>query len=144
MISLRALVDLVTRRAWTPRDLGRAGEKAAARFYRWRGYTIAARNVRWRDGEIDLVARRGRKIVFVEVKTRQQTGSGHPYEAVDREKQLQIVHLAQRFLFTGKLTDLKVHFDVMSILWDGRRFRIQRFEDAFAPMGSAGRPWKWE
>lgn len=143
MMSLRALADWMIRRRWAPRDLGNAGEDAAARYYRWRGYTIQARNLRLRDGEIDLVARRGRKIVFVEVKTRQQIGFGQPYEAVDRDKQLQIVHLAERFLATSKLEDLEIHFDVMSILWDGRRFRIQRFEDAFTPMGRAGKPWRW-
>lgn len=143
MRSLRALAEWVTRRRWTPRDLGSAGENAAARYYRWRGYSIQARNLRSREGEIDLVARRGRKIIFVEVKTRQQIGSGQPYEAVDRDKQLQIVHLAQRFLSTSRLKDLEIHFDVMSILWDGRRFRIQRFEDAFVPMGTPGRPWTW-
>ena len=143
MMSLRALAEWVTGRRWKPRDLGSAGEKAAARYYRWRGYSIQARNLRERDGEIDLVARRGRRIVFVEVKTRQQTGSGQPWEAVDRDKQLQIVRLAERFLLTSRLQDLEIHFDVMSILWDGRRFRIQRFEDAFTPVGKPGKPWRW-
>jgi len=143
MISLRALTGWFAKRRWTARDLGNAGEDAAVRYYRWRGYSILERNLRSRDGEIDLVLRRGRRIVFVEVKTRQQTGTGQPYEAVDRNKQLQIVHLAQRFLVTSNLEDLEVHFDVMSILWDGRRFRVQRFEDAFTPIGSPGKPWRW-
>lgn len=143
MMSLRDLTSWMKKRRLTARDLGNAGENAAARYYRWRGYSILERNLRSRDGEIDLVVRRGRKIVFVEVKTRQQVGTGQPYEAVDRDKQLQIVHLAQRFLSNSRLPDLEVHFDVVSILWDGRRFRIQRFEDAFMPMGRPGKPWRW-
>ena len=53
------------------RQLGQRGERRAAWFYRIRGYRIVARNVHLRGGEIDLVARRGRTLVFVEVKARQ-------------------------------------------------------------------------
>src|SRR5438067_8320498 len=71
-------------RAVQAKDLGRRGERRAAWFYRLRGYWIVARNERLRRGEIDLVVRRGKVLVFVEVKTRQSLTAGEGYEAVDR------------------------------------------------------------
>ena len=70
------------------RELGRRGERRAAWFYRLRGYSIVARNVRLRNGEIDLIVRRRRVLAFVEVKARQSLAAGEGYEAVDRVKQL--------------------------------------------------------
>ena len=60
--------------------LGPLGERRAAWFYRLRGYTIVARNVRFRRGEIDLIVRRGRTLAFVEVKTRQSLTAGAGYD----------------------------------------------------------------
>ena len=54
--------------------LGRRGEEAAVRLLLAKGYTILARNWRVRSGELDIVARDGRTLVFVEVKTRRRSG----------------------------------------------------------------------
>ena len=51
-------------------ELGRIGERCAEWYYRLHGYRILARNFRVRGGELDLVARRGKTVVFAEVKTR--------------------------------------------------------------------------
>src|SRR5205823_3968099 len=72
------------------RELGRRGERRAAWFYRLRGYRIVARNVRSRDGEIDLVVRRGRMLVIAEVKARQSTAAGEGFDAVDRRTREQL------------------------------------------------------
>ena len=71
------------------RILGQRGERRAAWFYRLRGYRIVARNVRLRGGEIDLVVRRGRTLVFAEVKARQSLTAGYGVDAVDRRKKAQ-------------------------------------------------------
>ncbi|HUO85538.1 MAG TPA: YraN family protein [Thermoanaerobaculia bacterium] len=125
-----------------PAELGRAGEARAARFFRLRGWRIVQRNLRTRDGEIDLVLRRGSRVVFVEVKTRQQTGMGEPHEAVDRRKQLRIIRMAERYLHQEKLRDLRVSFDVVSLFWTGRRFRLIHFPDAFIPVSDPLFPWR--
>ena len=112
------------------RELGRRGERRAAWFYRLRGFRILAHNLRFRRGEIDLVVRRGRLLVFVEVKTRQSMAAGEGYEAVDREKQKQVATLAEQYLAKQPHRG-EVRFDVMSLFWTGRRFVVTHFADAF-------------
>jgi putative endonuclease len=122
--------------------LGARGERRAAWFYRLRGFSIVARNVRFRGGEIDLVARRGKLLVFAEVKTRQSLGAGEGYEAVDRDKQLQLVRLAGEYLAKNR-HDGEVRYDVLSLYWTGLRFVLRHFPDAFQPVSDPRRPWKW-
>jgi putative endonuclease len=109
-----------------PRLLGRLGERRAAWFYRLRGYRIVARNVRSAAGELDLVVRRGRTIVIVEVKTRQSLSAGAGYEAVDARKCEQLFRLGERYAGDGEL-----RYDVLSLYWTGRRFVVTQFADAF-------------
>jgi putative endonuclease len=98
--------------------LGRRGEELAARWYRTQGYEIVARNWRaGRDGELDLVARRGREVlVFCEVKTRSSTAFGVPAEAVGRAKQARIRRLAARFLADNGVRAREIRFDVACVL----------------------------
>ena len=76
------------------RALGTSGEDAVARWYEREGYEILDRNWRVREGEIDLVVRRGTTVVFCEVKTRRGTGFGFPAEAVTVAKQRRLRGLA--------------------------------------------------
>ena len=124
------------------KDLGRRGERRAAWFYRLRGYWIVARNERLRRGEIDLVVRRGKVLVFVEVKTRQSLTAGEGYEAVDRAKQLQLVRLAGEYLAKHRHRG-EIRYDVLSLFWTGMRFVIRHFPDAFRPVSDPRRPWRW-
>ena len=80
------------------RAFGQAGEEQAAAWYRARGYEVIDRNWRCRDGELDLVARRGRTLVFVEVKARRTDRFGIPAEAVTPTKQRRLRALARRYL----------------------------------------------
>src|SRR5256885_16700467 len=80
------------------RALGASGEQAVAEWYCARGYELVARNWRCREGELDLVLRRGRVFVFCEVKARTSTMFGAPVEAVTRTKQMRLRHLAARWL----------------------------------------------
>jgi putative endonuclease len=124
------------------RKLGALGERRAAWFYRLRGYTIVGRNVRLRAGEIDLVVRRGNTLAFVEVKTRQSLAAGEGFESVDRGKQLQLVRLAEEYLARHPHAG-EVRHDVLSLFWNGWRFIVSRFCDAFQPTSDARRPWRW-
>src|SRR6185437_15717765 len=75
--------------------LGRKGEDLAHRYLRYAGYRVVARNYRpGQDSEIDIVARDGGKLVFVEVKTRTSADFGSPDRAIDREKQRHILRAA--------------------------------------------------
>ena len=99
------------------RALGASGEQAAADWYQQNGYEIVARNWRCRDGELDLVVRRGRTFVFCEVKSRTSVAFGAPVEAVTRTKQTRLRHLAARWLADhAGVRAMEIRFDVASVL----------------------------
>ncbi|MCB0976558.1 MAG: YraN family protein [Acidimicrobiales bacterium] len=98
--------------------LGSRGEDRAAAWYRSNGYEILDRNWRCRDGELDLVCRRGGTLVFSEVKTRSSLAYGHPAEAVTPNKQRKVRQVARRWL--GEREDSwrpeEIRFDVVAVL----------------------------
>ena len=79
-------------------ELGRAGEIRAADYLGVHGYDILDRNWRCRQGEIDLVARRGTELAIVEVKTRRSLAFGHPFEAIDARKRARLWRLAHAWI----------------------------------------------
>ena len=97
-------------------ELAAQGEEAVAGWYRSSGYDVVARNWRCRQGELDLVARRGDLIVFCEVKTRMLTVFGALVEAVTRAKQVCLCWLVGWFLELGLEHVWLVRFDVASVL----------------------------
>ena len=121
--------------------LGRAGERRAAWFYRLRGYRIVDRNVRLAAGEIDLVVRRGRTLAIVEVKTRQSLAAGEGFAAVDRTKRERMIRLAGEYV--ARHRGVQIRYDVVSLFWNGRRFVVSHYPDAFRPVADAREPWKW-
>lgn len=123
-------------------ELGRRGEARAAWYYRLRGYRILERNLRLGRGEIDLVVQRGRQVAIVEVKTRQQVRAGEGFEAVDGGKQQRLAALADRYLAGRKFEGCEIRFDVVSLLWTGRRFRLTCFRDAFRCQADPRMPWR--
>lgn len=113
--------------------LGDRGERAAARFLRRQGYRILARSYRCQFGEVDLIAKDGRQIVFVEVKTRSSTQCGQPFEAVDRNKQKKLTRLALFWLKAHRRLHEGARFDVVSLIWqaDATEPEIVHFRNAF-------------
>ncbi len=96
--------------------LGADGEATAAAWYEARGYQVLHRNWRCREGELDLVVRRGRELVFVEVKTRRTDRFGIPAEAITPTKQRRLRALASRYLAATEARAASLRFDVVSIL----------------------------
>lgn len=94
---------------------GREGEEAAAAFLRTRGYRILERNLRFRAGELDLVAEEGGFLVFVEVKTRTGSTFGSAAEAVTAEKQRRLVRLAGLYLARLGGHPPPCRFDVVTV-----------------------------
>jgi putative endonuclease len=108
------------RRPNVRQEVGAAGEEAVARWYSEAGYAVLSRNWRVREGEIDLVARRDRTIVFCEVKTRRSDAFGTPAEAVTPRKQARLRKLAVRWLTDNGARADVLRFDVAEVLPDGR------------------------
>ena len=115
--------------------LGADGEARAARFLERKGYRILARNLRIDGVEVDLIARRGRTVIFVEVKTRRSLRFGAPETAVDGAKQARIVHAARAWLREAPRRTPRVRFDVISCHVSGPRdaadWQIVHLESAF-------------
>ncbi len=99
---------------------GRAAERRVAWDYRLRGYQILARNVRAGGVELDLIVRRGRRLVFVEVKAREGPGYGDPLEAVDARKRARLRRGAAAWLAANPAAGgLRTAFEVVAVRRDG-------------------------
>ena len=118
MISLvwRA-ADRLRRRRYSA-DHGRIGEDLAHRYLRDRGCTIVARNYRppAGAGEIDLVAWEGKRLVFVEVKTRSSDEFGAPEGAVDAGKQARVLRAAADYARRVNVPLEEARFDIVSVI----------------------------
>lgn len=115
-----------------PRDtLGDRGENLAAKHLRDLGYKILLRNYRCGAGEIDIIARDGNTLVFVEVKTR-TNDDPMPEDQVNSVKQHQLTKAAKVYLARYGTPQPPARFDVVAIIWpDGRDPRIRHTPDAF-------------
>lgn len=121
--------------------LGRRGETLAAWLYRLQGFRVIGRNVIEGGIEIDLIARRGRRIAFVEVKTRSSEIGGEPWEAVDQRQRERLFRAAERFLTrTGET--LTARYDVVAIVWSGLIPSVRIYRDAYMFVSDPERPWK--
>ncbi|MBU0595747.1 YraN family protein [Candidatus Bipolaricaulota bacterium] len=103
-----------------------AAEERACELLRSEGFEIVARNWRCRSGEIDVIARDGPVLAFIEVKARRSAAYGGPEGAVHRAKQRRIIAAARSFLSTAGC-ELPIRFDVVTFV--GRRSQLYR--DAF-------------
>ena len=100
----------------TTREAGDRGEAMAAEYLRENGYEILASQFRCRFGEIDLIARDGAYLVFIEVKYRSSLKDGDSLEAVNRRKQRKIIRVAEYYLcMHQEKADLPCRFDVIGI-----------------------------
>jgi putative endonuclease len=110
---------------------GRAGEQLAAGHLERNGCTILDRNWRCAEGEIDLVVRRGRQLIFCEVKARRSLRWGAPSEAVSWRKQARLRHLAGRWMREHRVRAAEIRFDVVSIVACGGRVELEHIRGAF-------------
>lgn len=121
-------------------DLGRLGEKLAARALKRAGMKILARNYRCPSGEVDLIAldRSTRRqsgaetIVFVEVKTRSSDRYTGPEAAVDHDKQRRLENAARYYVARRHAEDFVIRFDIIAIVApDGQTPKLRHIRDAF-------------
>jgi putative endonuclease len=117
-------------------DIGEYGEELACRELERRGYAILARRYRTRRGEIDIVAKDGDALVFVEVKTRSDTRFGGPLAAITSDKQRRLTRMALDYLSRHGTGGEPCRFDVVSILpgRDGLP-RVEVITNAFVSTG---------
>jgi len=124
--------DRPTPRPGGNKPLGDRGEQLAAGFLAERGWTVLHRNYRIGHREIDLVAKRGEVVAFVEVKTRGGLGYGHPLEAITRKKRREIQQVAAAWIEAHGTPAYTYRFDAVAILLPaGGEPVIEHVEDAW-------------
>ncbi len=106
--------------------LGEFGEEQALKFLKEQGYQIITRNYRWRGGEIDIVARDGDHLAFIEVKTRTDEWFSPAEEALTPGKRERLIRTARHYLARYR-PRVDLRFDVVTIVGG----EVQIYKDAF-------------
>lgn len=106
-------------------ETGKIGEEEAVKFLKKNKYKIIERNFRTKFGEIDIIAKKGKEIFFIEVKTRKTISFGYPEEAVDERKLNKIKKVALYYIQKNKIRN-PFKFEIISILIkdDRKEFKI--------------------
>jgi putative endonuclease len=119
--------------AWSIYEVGAFGETVACAWLRAHGIKVLYRNYRApQGGEVDIVARKGKLLLFIEVKTRRAGGIGRGLDSVNREKQLLIERGANSWLKLLKTRRIPWRFDVIEVvLTEGERPQVNLVENVF-------------
>jgi putative endonuclease len=120
---------------------GQAGENTAVEFLVGNGMEIVERNFRCPPGEIDIVAKDGRVLVFVEVRTRQSKGFGTPEESITALKRTRLIRAAQWYLKKHNLYNSSARFDVVTIRWNGENIKDLNNPENLNNLGSPQINW---
>lgn len=113
-------------------SLGRKGEELAAAYLRKTGFRIRHTNWTYGRKEIDIIAENDEFIVFVEVKTRNESFYTTPASAVNSDKQKSIIYAAEAYLRKYNI-DRESRFDVITVVTDGENSELDHIENAFYP-----------
>lgn len=113
-------------------EFGKLGEELAVNYLTGKGYKILERNWYNIHKEIDIIARDGKFLVIVEVKTRQTDEYGDPDIAVTKQKQKYLISAANSYIFRNHL-EMETRFDIVSIIFRDGEPIIEHIEDAFLP-----------
>lgn len=112
------------------RKIGAEQEELAEQYLIKQGYHILQKNFYSRFGEIDIIAKKDKYLVFIEVKYRKDEKMGFPEEAIDMRKQNNIIQMARFYMFQKKISEnTPCRFDVVCILGE----KIRLLENAFSP-----------
>ncbi len=112
-------------------ETGKEGEDKASEFLAGKGYEIMARNYRHRHAEIDIIAKKAKMLIFVEVKTRRNLSYGFPEDFVDYAKTRLIMKAAENYIFEIDWQQ-DIRFDIVSVIINQNETRIKHIEDAFS------------
>ncbi len=126
---------------------GHAAEESAVKLLLSKGYKIIARNVRYKAGELDIVAKDGDALCFVEVRSRQNQKHSNPKSSVRNDKQTKLIRAAMLYLqknFRGARPPCR--FDVIGVTGYGPGQQLELIKHAFelkiSPRRSSGNPWQ--
>ena len=112
-------------------DLGKLGEELAFKKIKRIGYKCLARNYRCPLGEVDLIAKDGDTLVFIEIKTRKGKSIGYAKEAVDGRKRRQLSKVALTYIKANDCWHMRSRFDVVAINFNNNEREIEIIKNAF-------------
>jgi putative endonuclease len=107
-------------------EKGYLAEQKALAFLESKGYTLVRQNYRHKKGEIDLIVRKNKLLVFVEVRFRSSTEFGFPEQTISEKKKKLLLQTAEQFIIENNWQD-NIRFDIIALSDDD----LQHFEDAF-------------
>ncbi len=118
------------------KEFGFTGEQHAATYLLSKGYELIEQNASSRWGEIDLIMKKGDRIVFVEVKSRRDDRKGKPYEAVTYGKLKHLARSMKYYILMNKLEKSKFQLDVVGIIlsYSGSVIDLRHYENVAAPL----------
>ena len=109
-------------------EIGKIGENLASKYLEAAGYTIMERNFLARQGEIDIIAKDKKELVFIEVKTRTNDVYGKPVEAVNMQKQKHLLNTIKYYLYSKHLEDELVRIDVIEVYFNNNTYKINHIK----------------
>ncbi|MFO0813640.1 MAG: YraN family protein [Gemmatales bacterium] len=122
---------------WWRRWFGQRSERAAERYLRKKGHRVLTRNWSGPLGELDLVTRHGKTLVFVEVRSTSHEEGQSARDSVDTQKQQRLSRLAVSFMKRYRVQEVAARFDVVILAWPAgaKEPVIEHFENAFPVLG---------
>lgn len=118
----------ISYRMYNKRSIGNEYENKAVQYLKNNGYSIIERNFYSKQGEIDIIAKEGEYLVFVEVKYRSSMDKGHPVDAVNFLKKNRIIKTAKYYMYKKQISEYQaIRFDVIALLGDD----VKLIKDAF-------------
>jgi putative endonuclease len=117
------------------KQIGNKGESLAEDYIKRKGYEVIHRNYRCKLGEIDIIAKDGDTIVFIEVRTKQNENFGSPQDSVTSTKISKISKTALSFIQEKNLSGYSYRFDFIAITFSQGKPNIEHIENAFMPSG---------
>jgi len=110
--------------------LGRMGEEIAKNYLIKNNYNVLDTNFKFRNGEIDIIAKQNNVLVFFEVKTRKNKNYGDPEFSITRKKHSALYRTAEYYLYKNKIEDIDCRIDVITILFDNSNsFKLNHYEN---------------
>ncbi len=110
-------------------QVGKKAEELAVKFLRKNRYKILERNFATKTGEIDIICRKGRVIVFVEVRGSSCPDSFSPEESVNKKKIQKIVRTAQIWLALNKMKKFEYRFDLIAVQLNSSPFKVNHYQN---------------
>ena len=114
-------------------ELGKTGEEIAAGYLAEKGFEILAKNWRYKQKEIDIIARDGDFLVIVEVRTRSSASWEHPKESITKRKIRFLTEAAEEYIMKNNIMT-ETRFDVVTLIPAGNKWEIEHLKEAFYPL----------